>query len=83
MLRVKNIEKRFGGLLALSEVSLDVPQDQLVAIIGPNGAGKTTLFNVMSGFQRPDTGEISLFGESLAGLKPPAGSFDPSYGSVA
>jgi branched-chain amino acid transport system ATP-binding protein len=70
MLVVKNIEKRFGGLLALSEISLDVPQDRLVAIIGPNGAGKTTLFNVMSGFQRPDTGEITFFGEGLVGLRP-------------
>lgn len=70
MLRVKNIEKRFGGLLALSGVSLEVPQDQVVAIIGPNGAGKTTLFNVMSGFFRPEAGEILFYEESVVGLTP-------------
>ncbi len=70
MLQVKNIEKRFGGLCALSGVSVDVPRDRLVAIIGPNGAGKTTLFNVMSGFQRPEAGQVLFGDESLVGLKP-------------
>ncbi len=70
MLQVKDIEKRFGGLLALSGITIEVPRDVLVAIIGPNGAGKTTLFNVMSGFQRPNAGEIRFFDESVVGLRP-------------
>ena len=70
MLQVRRVRKQFGGLRALADVDLDVPIDRIVAVIGPNGAGKTTLFNVMSGFYRPDDGDVLLDDESLVGLKP-------------
>ena len=53
MLEVQNLSMRFGGLLAVDEVSLDVQEHEIVSIIGPNGAGKTTVFNCMSGFYKP------------------------------
>lgn len=53
MLEVKNLSMRFGGLLAVDQVSLDVQEREIVSIIGPNGAGKTTVFNCMSGFYQP------------------------------
>jgi branched-chain amino acid transport system ATP-binding protein len=58
LLEVKNLNKRFGGLQAVKDVSFTVQQGCIKAVIGPNGAGKTTLFNLLSGFQTPDTGEI-------------------------
>src|SRR6266516_4509287 len=56
---------RFGGLVALDDVSLDVPAGGVVGVIGPNGAGKTTLFNVVCGFVRPDTGTLTWQGAPL------------------
>ncbi|WP_448005559.1 ABC transporter ATP-binding protein [Agromyces bauzanensis] len=67
LLRCQSVTKRFGGLRALHDVSFDVPEGSIVGLIGPNGAGKTTLFNCISGFLRPDHGEISLGGRSLRG----------------
>jgi branched-chain amino acid transport system ATP-binding protein len=58
VITVDNLSIRFGGLLALSEVSFDVEEGSITAIIGPNGAGKTTLFNCITGFYRPTSGEI-------------------------
>ncbi len=58
-LAVQGIGVRFGGLVALDEVSLEVPPATVVGVIGPNGAGKTTLFNIVCGFVRPDTGAIT------------------------
>jgi len=60
----------FGGVQALSEVSLDVAPRQVLGVIGPNGAGKTTLFNVACGFVRPDTGSLTWRGRELTGLRP-------------
>jgi branched-chain amino acid transport system ATP-binding protein len=60
VLEVTNLTKRFGGLLALSEVNLRVNYGEIVALIGPNGAGKTTLFNCITGIYRPDGGEMTL-----------------------
>lgn len=59
---LKNVSKSFGGLHALSNLSLSIDESELRAVIGPNGAGKTTLFNVINGQLRPSAGEIHLFG---------------------
>jgi branched-chain amino acid transport system ATP-binding protein len=70
LLAVRGIAKRFGGLDALSDVSLDVARGQIFGLIGPNGAGKTTLFNVITGVYAPDGGEIVFAGRRVSGLKP-------------
>ncbi len=66
-LRLRNVTKRFGGLVAIDDVSFDIPAGSLTAIIGPNGAGKTTLFNIITGHLKPDYGEIWLDGMPLLG----------------
>jgi branched-chain amino acid transport system ATP-binding protein len=71
-LDVRNIGKSFGGFRALDQVSLTVPEAGLVGLIGPNGAGKSTLFSVISGFVKADEGSVTLNGQSLDGLSPPA-----------
>ena len=70
ILRVSGLDKSFGGLRAVSEVSFEVAAGEILGIIGPNGAGKTTLFNLLNGFLRIDAGEIVFAGTSLLGLKP-------------
>jgi ABC-type branched-subunit amino acid transport system ATPase component/ABC-type branched-subunit amino acid transport system permease subunit len=70
ILEVRNLSKSFGGLRAVQDVSFVVPEGAVVGIIGPNGAGKTTLFNLLNGFQKPDTGEVIFEGASLLGLQP-------------
>ena len=60
VLRAEHVTKEFGGLVAVEDVSLDVPQYSIVSLIGPNGAGKTTLFNVLTGLNRPTKGTILL-----------------------
>ncbi len=72
LLEVRAVSKRFGGLAAVSEVSLGLAEGEMLGLIGPNGAGKTTLFNLISGFLRPDRGEIRFRGQSIVGLKPHA-----------
>jgi branched-chain amino acid transport system ATP-binding protein len=69
-LEVTSISKSFGGLKALRDISFDVSRGETVGIIGPNGAGKTTLFNVISGFIRPDQGEVFFTGRKLVGMRP-------------
>lgn len=68
LLSVKDLSMRFGGLLAVDGVSIDLDEKQILGIIGPNGAGKTTVFNCISGFYTPTGGSIVLRGESIAGL---------------
>jgi len=68
ILQVSDITKRFGGLQALSEVSFDLPQGQILGLIGPNGAGKTTLFNVINGVYAPERGRVIFRGEDITGL---------------
>lgn len=68
LLSVKDLSMRFGGLLAVDGVSIDLDEKQILGIIGPNGAGKTTVFNCISGFYPPTGGSIVLRGESIAGL---------------
>jgi ABC-type branched-subunit amino acid transport system ATPase component len=70
MLEVEAVNKRFGGLQALSECSLTVKKNSIGALIGPNGSGKTTLFNVIAGVYKPDSGRVIFDGEDIAGLKP-------------
>jgi branched-chain amino acid transport system ATP-binding protein len=70
LLTATAICKRFGGLAALTEVSLAVARGEIFGLIGPNGAGKTTLFNVLTGVYRPDSGEFTFAGERVSGLKP-------------
>jgi ABC-type branched-subunit amino acid transport system ATPase component len=70
MLSVQGVTKRFGGLVAVADVSFDVEPGELVGLIGPNGSGKTTLLNIMSGHLSGDQGAIHLDGEPCTGLKP-------------
>ncbi|MEQ5835434.1 ABC transporter ATP-binding protein [Marinobacter sp. R17] len=67
MLEVRDLSMRFGGLLAVDQVSLDVGEREIVSIIGPNGAGKTTVFNCISGFYRPTGGKITFKGRPIQG----------------
>jgi branched-chain amino acid transport system ATP-binding protein len=63
-----NIVRRFGGLTAVDVEHLEVPRNAITALIGPNGAGKTTLFNLLTGFDKPDTGSWTFDGTSLSGV---------------
>ncbi|GEA87013.1 ABC transporter ATP-binding protein [Cellulomonas cellasea DSM 20118] len=64
VVQVEGVTRRFGAVTALDDVSLDVPEGELVGLLGPNGAGKTTLLSLVSGIRKPDSGEIRLFGRS-------------------
>ena len=70
MMEIRHLHKSFGGLRAVQDVSLQVPAGSLTALIGPNGAGKTTLFALMSGFLRPDQGQVIFNGEDITGQEP-------------
>ena len=71
-LHAAEISVRFGGIHAVQGVSLDAPMGRLTALIGPNGAGKTTTFNALCGLNKPSGGTITLFGEDIGHLTPPA-----------
>lgn len=70
LLSVRGVTKRFGGLQALSRVTFDLPQGQILGLIGPNGAGKTTLFNVINGIYTPEEGRVIFRERDVTGLKP-------------
>ncbi len=70
MLKIRSLDVAYGGLHALSGVSLDVERGQFVAVVGPNGAGKTTLFKTISGVVTPVAGEITYNGENLLAVPP-------------
>jgi branched-chain amino acid transport system ATP-binding protein len=70
ILSINGVTKRFGGLVAVNNVSFEVPKGQVFALIGPNGAGKTTLFNCVTGLFRPTLGSVLLEGRPVTGLKP-------------
>jgi len=70
LLEVRDISKRFGGLLAVSKVSFNLNQGEILGLIGPNGAGKTTLFNVVNGVQKCSGGSITFDGRDITGLAP-------------
>ena len=69
VLEVRNLAKAFGGLQAVSDVSLDVRRGEILGVIGPNGAGKTTFFNLLNGFSPPDRGEVRFNGANIIGQR--------------
>ncbi len=70
LLQVQGVTKRFGGLQALTHVTFDLPEGQILGLIGPNGAGKTTLFNTINGVYKPEQGRIVFRGQDVTGKKP-------------
>jgi branched-chain amino acid transport system ATP-binding protein len=70
LLRIAGLTKRFGGLVAVNDVSFDVEEGDILSVIGPNGAGKSTLFKLICSFMRPSAGEVTFRGEPIAGLAP-------------
>ena len=70
MLEVINVTKRFGGLVANSEISFTLKEGEIMGIIGPNGSGKTTMFNMITGFLDPTEGDIRFCGDSIVKYKP-------------
>jgi branched-chain amino acid transport system ATP-binding protein len=70
LLEVKNLTKHFAGLAAVSNVSLQAREGEILAIVGPNGAGKSVLFGLISGLLRPTSGQIHLQGEEITGSRP-------------
>jgi branched-chain amino acid transport system ATP-binding protein len=69
-MRVARVTKEFGGLVAVNDISLDIPQYGIVSLIGPNGAGKTTLFNMLTGLYKPTAGQILLGGRDISRARP-------------
>ena len=67
---VEGVSKKFGGVTAVQDVSIEVPRGSILSIIGPNGAGKTSLLNMLSGFYKPDTGRVVLEGQDITRKKP-------------
>jgi branched-chain amino acid transport system ATP-binding protein len=70
LLQIAGLTKRFGGLIAVNDVSFDVQEGEILSVIGPNGAGKSTLFKLICSFMRPSHGEVTFRGEPIAGLAP-------------
>ena len=70
LLEVDNVSRRFGGILALDELSLIVEEGEIAGLIGPNGAGKTTAFNVITRLYTPDEGDVRFEGKSLLDVAP-------------
>jgi branched-chain amino acid transport system ATP-binding protein len=70
LVEIREVSKAFGGVQAVTRVSLDVTKGEIVSVIGPNGAGKTTVLNMISGFYHPDTGRIALEGRDVSDLAP-------------
>jgi branched-chain amino acid transport system ATP-binding protein len=70
ILEVSSVTKAFGGLVAINDLDLAINEGEVVGLIGPNGSGKTTSFNLISGFIKPDRGEIIFNGKNITGFKP-------------
>ncbi len=68
LLTTTHVTKRFGGLVAVNDLSIEIPEKSIISIIGPNGAGKTTFFNCITGFYQIDEGDIIFQGQSISGL---------------
>jgi branched-chain amino acid transport system ATP-binding protein len=72
LLETEDLTKHFGGVTAVQDVDLSVPEGEITSLIGPNGAGKTTLFNMLTGSLEPSSGEVRFQGEEITGLPPEA-----------
>ncbi len=70
LLEARDVTKRFGGLVAVSDVDFQIPERSIVSLIGPNGAGKTTFFNVLTGLYEPTSGSVTFDGQDIGGKKP-------------
>lgn len=70
MLKIKNVSKVFGGIIAVNDLSFEVKENQILGVIGPNGAGKTTVFNCITGIYKPEQGHIVFDDKDITGLKP-------------
>jgi branched-chain amino acid transport system ATP-binding protein len=70
IMRAEHVTKEFGGLVAVSDVSIDIPRHSIVSMIGPNGAGKTTLFNILTGLYKPSAGRITFGDREVTGKRP-------------
>lgn len=79
ILKIEKVSKHFGGLQALSNVTFDLPEGQILGLIGPNGAGKTTLFNVINGIYTPEKGRVIFRGKETTGKK----SYDMAHMGLA
>lgn len=69
ILEIKNITKKFGGIVAINDTSFSIKQNEIFGLIGPNGAGKTTMFNIITGNYKPTSGEVVLDGENITNKK--------------
>jgi len=69
-LNANNISVKFGGLVAVDDVSFDIPENSVISLIGPNGAGKTTFFNVLTGLYKPTSGTVTFDGKDITDLVP-------------
>ena len=70
MFEVKDISKRFGGIIAVDNVSFDIKNNEIMGLVGPNGAGKTTLINLVTGIDKPDSGRVIFNSEDVTNLRP-------------
>ncbi len=70
ILKVENVVKRFGGIIAVNKVTFEVSKGEILGLVGPNGAGKTTLFNCITGVYKPEEGRIYFMNEEITGLPP-------------
>ena len=70
ILEVRNVTRKFGGLVANNDISFDVGEKEILSVIGPNGAGKSTLFKMISSFLRTTSGEVRFRGERISNLRP-------------
>ena len=78
VLRLENVTMQFGGVVAVNDLSLDVPEGKIVALIGPNGAGKTTAFNCITGVYQPTNGRVEFNGETMI-CSHPTGKMKKNY----
>ena len=78
VLRMENVTMQFGGVVAVNDLSLDVPEGKIVALIGPNGAGKSTAFNCITGVYEPTNGRVEFYGENYS-RNHPTGKMKKNY----